>query len=105
MEVIPQFDFAIINYKIQNDGKMTDSFDTFTYKNRDNASTLLSDTNGINAIAGADLDVWVTFSLDDDENKDIFFSLDSADKDADATKIENWFKTVQKAGTAETVSS
>ena len=78
MEVIPQFDFAIINYKIQNDVKTTDSFDTFTYKNRDNASTLLSDTNGINAIAGADLDVWVTFSLDDDENKDILLPVRDA---------------------------
>ena len=49
-------------------------------------------------------DIVLTGSALPDENKDIFFSLDSADKDADATKIENWFKTVQKAGTAGTVS-
>ena len=69
-EVIPQFNFAIINYKIQNDFETTDPFDTFTYNNKDNESSLLSNINGINAIAGSDLDVWVTFSLDDDETKD-----------------------------------
>ena len=35
-----------------------------------------------------------------DENKNIFFSLDTADKEADATKIQNWFKSVQKPGEA-----
>ena len=71
MKVIPQFDFAIINYKIQNDFETTDRFDIIATSNRDNESSLLSDKNGINAIAGSDLDVWVTFSLDDDERKDI----------------------------------
>lgn len=37
-----------------------------------------------------------------DDDKNIFFSLDSADKDADKTKIENWYKTVQKPGTTTT---
>ena len=69
-EVIPQFDFAIINYKIQNDFETTDTFDIIAKNNKDNESSLLSDENGINAIAGSDLDVWVTFSLDDDETKD-----------------------------------
>ena len=70
-EVIPQFDFAIINYKIQNDFETTDTFDIIAKNNKDNESSLLSNINGINAIAGSDLDVWVTFSLDDDERKDI----------------------------------
>ena len=78
MEVIPQFNFAIINYKIQNGFEMEDPFDTFTYKNKDDVPTLLSDTKGINAIAGADLDVWVTFSLDDDERKDILLPVKTA---------------------------
>ena len=78
MEVIPQFNFAIINYKIQNGFEMEDPFDTFTYKNKDDVPPLLSDTKGINAIAGADLDVWVTFSLDDDERKDILLPVKTA---------------------------
>ena len=78
MEVIPQFNFAIINYKIQNRFEMKDPFDSFTYKNKDDVSTLLSDTNGINAIAGSDLDVWVTFSLDDNESKDILLPVKTA---------------------------
>lgn len=70
-EVIPQFNFAIINYKIQNDYETTDKFDIIAKNNKDNELSLLSNINGINAIAGSDLDVWVTFSLDDDERKDI----------------------------------
>lgn len=77
-EVIPQFDFAIINYKIQNDFETTDTFDTIAASNKDNESSLLSNINGINAIAGSDLDVWVTFSLDDDETKDILLPVKDA---------------------------
>ena len=77
-EVIPQFDFAIINYKIQNDFETTDTFDIIAKNNKDNESSLLSNINGINAIAGSDLDVWVTFSLDDDETKDILLPVKDA---------------------------
>ena len=66
-EVIPQFDFAIINYKIQNDPNTSGTFDDITNSyNKDTESEFLSN---INKIAGSDLDVWVTFSLDDDESK------------------------------------
>lgn len=68
-EVIPQFDFAIINYKIQNDLNTSETFNTITGNyDKNNESEFL---NNINKIAGSDLDVWVTFSLDDDERKDI----------------------------------
>lgn len=30
-----------------------------------------------------------------DKNKDIFYSIDTADENHDATKVENWFTTVQ----------
>ena len=78
MKVIPQFNFAIINYKIQNDFETTDRFDIIAKNNKDNESSLLSNINGINAIAGSDLDVWVTFSLDDDERKDIILPVKDA---------------------------
>ena len=80
-EVIPQFDFAIINYKIQNDFETTDKFDIIAKNNKDNESSLLSDKNGINAIAGSDLDVWVTFSLDDDESKALLLPVRTASND------------------------
>ena len=66
-EVIPQFDFAIINYKIQNDLNTSETFNTITDNyDKNNESEFL---NNINKIAGSDLDVWVTFSLDDDKSK------------------------------------
>ena len=80
-EVIPQFNFAIINYKIQNDFETTDKFDIIAKNNKDNESSLLSDKNGINAIAGSDLDVWVTFSLDDDESKALLLPVRTASND------------------------
>lgn len=75
-EVIPQFNFAIINYKIQNDLNTSETFNTITDNyNKDNESEFLSN---INKIAGSDLDVWVTFSLDDDESKALLLPVKTA---------------------------
>lgn len=75
-EVIPQFDFAIINYKIQNDLNTSETFNTITGNyDKNNESEFL---NNINKIAGSDLDVWVTFSLDDDKSKALLLPVRTA---------------------------
>ena len=78
-EVIPQFDFAIINYKIQNDLNTSETFNTITDNyDKNNESEFL---NNINKIAGSDLDVWVTFSLDDDKSKALLLPVRTASND------------------------
>lgn len=78
-EVIPQFDFAIINYKIQNDLNTSETFNDITNSyNKDTESEFLSN---INKIAGSDLDVWVTFSLDDNKSKALLLPVRTASND------------------------